>query len=263
MEEHTVLVLLPVGGNLTQRQDHRRRWGGGAGRVGQGVGAEGMGEDRGPARQQQPRGVGEEGRGRRAVAVESTLDRLESVCTIAPGTREVFIPLLRRWRGEGGHHKARGVPGSHDFGFDDPAPRMVPRGRSIGAGLIDATAGGGLLALGMGASRLLPPPLAGGLHEGTRLAEKHGMPCEAEDAVHPAPLGEHLQHCGCSAMTITSHEDVGVRPVAPERGEEADQEHGIFQARGPLPRPEARCHSGLGSPCKNAQREIDLLSLFF
>jgi len=53
----------------------------------------------------------------------------------------------------------------------------------------------------MGDSRLLPKQLAGGLHDGTRLAEKHGIPCEAEDEIHPAPRGEHLQHFGCSEMT--------------------------------------------------------------
>ena len=65
---------------------------------------------------------------------------------------------------------------------------MVPRGSSIGEVLRDATAGGSLLAIGMGDSRLLPKQLAGGLHDGTRLAEKPGIPCEAEDDIHPAPL---------------------------------------------------------------------------
>jgi hypothetical protein len=38
--------------------------------------------------------------------VEVPLDRFDIVFTIAPGTIEVFIHLLRRWGLSGGHHEA-------------------------------------------------------------------------------------------------------------------------------------------------------------
>jgi hypothetical protein len=63
VEENAVLVLLDVGGHLKQRQEHGGRLGGGQGGVSERVGAERMMEDLSPARQQEPHGVGEEGRG--------------------------------------------------------------------------------------------------------------------------------------------------------------------------------------------------------
>ena len=94
VEENAVLVLFDLSRHFEEREDH----GGGLGRgqwgVGQRVGAEGMMEDIGGARQQEPHGVGQEGRRRGAVAVEVTLDRLDIVFAIAPGAVEFFIHLL-------------------------------------------------------------------------------------------------------------------------------------------------------------------------
>ena len=160
MEQHPILVLLDVGRYLAERQDDGGGLGGSPGGVGERVGTEGMVEDVGPARQQEPCGIGEEGRGGGAVAVEVPLDRLAIVFTIAPGTIEVCIHLLRRWTLSGGPHTARVVPGCHDLGFDDHPPRLVPRGGSIGELLKDTAAGGGLLALGGGHGRLPPEQLA-------------------------------------------------------------------------------------------------------
>jgi hypothetical protein len=126
VEENAVLGLLDRGGHLQQREDHGRRLRSGQGRVGEGVGAERMLQDRGPARQKAPRGIGAEGRGRRAVAVEITLHRLASVFAIAAGAVHVFRHLLRGRRLSGRHDTPRVVTRRHDFGLDDDAPRLLP-----------------------------------------------------------------------------------------------------------------------------------------
>ena len=76
MQENPVLVLFDLRGHFEEREDHGRGLGRGQGRVRERVGAERMMQDIGPARQEEPRGVGEEGCGRRAIAVEIILDRL-------------------------------------------------------------------------------------------------------------------------------------------------------------------------------------------
>ena len=98
VEENAVLVLFDLRGHLEQGEDHGGRLGRGQGRVGERVRAEGMVEDIGGARQQEPHGVGEERRRRGAVAVEVTLDRLDIVFAIPPRAVEVFIHLLGRRR---------------------------------------------------------------------------------------------------------------------------------------------------------------------
>jgi hypothetical protein len=255
VEENAVLILFDLGRHLEQREHHGGRLGRRERGVGQRVGAQSMVEHRRTTCQEEPHGVGKEGRGGGAVAAEITLDRFDIVFTIPPGTIEVFIHLLGRWGLSGGHHKARLVPCRHDCGLDDHPPRLVPRGGGRGEVLIDAAAGGGLLAIGVSHGRLLPEQVTGGLHDWRRMAEEHGMASQAEDERDPAPLGEHLQHFWRGAMTVTAHENRGLRPVAPQIREEADQAHRIFHATGPLPRPEARHHSGMGGPCANAQRQ--------
>ena len=105
MEENPVLVLFALRRHFKEREDQRGGLRGGQWGVSQRVGAEGMVEDRGGARQQEAHGVGQEGRRRGAVAVESTLDRLDSVFAMPPRAVEFFIHPLRSRRLEGGTTK--------------------------------------------------------------------------------------------------------------------------------------------------------------
>src|SRR4029453_7508670 len=141
VEENPVLVLFDLSCYFEERENQRGRLRGGQWGVSQRVGAEGMMEDIGGARQQEAHGVGEEGRRRGAVTVEITLDRLDIVFAIPPCTVEFFIHLLRRRRLEGSDDKAWIVASGHDFGFDNDTPGLGPRSGSIGELLIHTAAG--------------------------------------------------------------------------------------------------------------------------
>ena len=106
MEENPILVLFDLRRHFEEREDQRGGLRGGQWGVRQRVGAEGMVEDIGGARQQEAHGVRQEGRRRGAVTVEITLDRLDIVFAIPPRAVEFFIHSLRRRRLEGGDDKA-------------------------------------------------------------------------------------------------------------------------------------------------------------
>jgi hypothetical protein len=57
-----------------------------------------------------------------------------------------------------------------------------------------------------------------------------------------APMRKDLYHLGGREMTVPAHEEVGGGPVPSQIRQEPDQAHGLLQARGTLPRPEARHH---------------------
>ena len=141
VEENAVLVLFDLGRDFEECKDHGGGLGGGPGRMGQGVRAQGMGEDLGGTSQEEPHGSGQERCCRRPVAVEITLDRLEIVFTMPPRAVAVLIHPLRRWHREGRDDTARMVPRGHDCGWDEHAPRLGPRGGGIAALLIPAPAG--------------------------------------------------------------------------------------------------------------------------
>jgi hypothetical protein len=82
VQEHPVLVLFDLGCHFAEGEDHGAGLGRGEGRVGERVRPEGMVQDIGATRQQKPRGIGQERRGRGAVAVEVALDRLAIVFAI-------------------------------------------------------------------------------------------------------------------------------------------------------------------------------------
>ena len=91
MEKNPVLVLLDLCGHFEEGEDHSGGLGRRQGGVGEGVRAEGLVQDRGATRQEEPHGVGQEGRCRGVVAVEVTLDRFAIVFAIAPRTVQVCI----------------------------------------------------------------------------------------------------------------------------------------------------------------------------
>ena len=94
MEENAVLVLFALGRHFEEREDQGGGLGGGQCGVDQRGGAERMVQDIRGARQQKPQGVGQAGRGRGAVAVEVTLDRLDIVFAIPPRAVEFFLDPL-------------------------------------------------------------------------------------------------------------------------------------------------------------------------
>ena len=96
MEENAIFVLFDLGRHFEEREDHSGGLGGSQCRMGQGVCTQGMVEDIGSARQQEPQGVGEKGRG--PVTLEVTLDCLDIVFSISPCAVEIVIHLLGRRR---------------------------------------------------------------------------------------------------------------------------------------------------------------------
>lgn len=171
VQEHPVLVLLDLGRHFEQGEDHGAGLGCGEGRVGERVGAEGLVEDIRGARQQEPRGVGQERRRRGAVTMEVTLDRFDIVFALPSCAVEVFIYVLGRRLLSGGHDKAWIVARGHDFGFHDHPPRLLPRGGGIGEVLIDAAARGRLRAMGLRQGGPLLEEVADLLHDRGGLAQ--------------------------------------------------------------------------------------------
>jgi hypothetical protein len=253
--ENPVLVRLALGRHCEQGKDHGAGLGRGEGCVGERVGAERMVEDIRGARQQEPRGVGEERRRRGAVTVEATLDRFAIVFAIPPGAGEVFIHVVGRRRFAGGHDTAWIVARGHAFGLHDHPPRLLPRGGSRGEGLLDAAARGRLLAIGLRQGGPLLEEVARLLPARGGLAEQHRMARQAEDEIGAAPMGDDLQDLGGPEMTIAADQEMGEGPVAPEMGEEPDQDPRIFRAGGTLPGPEAGGHQSVRGAFEHAQRQ--------
>lgn len=69
-------------------------------------------------------------------------------------------------------------------------------------------------------------------------------------------MGNHREDFWGCEMTIAADQDMGRGPMAPEIGEEADQDHRIFRARRPLPRSKEGGQQGVRGPFKNQQRQI-------
>jgi hypothetical protein len=126
VEEHPILILVDLRRPCEEREPQGGRLGSRQGRVGQCVRPEGMMEDRGGARQQEPHGVGQDRRRRGPVAVEVTLDRLAIVFTIPSRALEVCIDHLGGRCLSGGDDKARLVPRGPACRFDNHAPRLGP-----------------------------------------------------------------------------------------------------------------------------------------
>lgn len=256
VEEHAVLVLFDLSRDFEECKDDGGGLGGGQGRMGQGVRAQGLVEDRGGTSQEEPHSIGQERCCRRPVAVEVTLDRLDTVFTIPPRAGEVRIHPLRRRRRSGRDDKARSVPRGHDVGFDDHAPRLGPRGGGRAELLIQATAGGRALAIGLREGGPLLVEAAGLLHDGGRVAEQHGMARHTEDEIAPTSLGAHVENLWGGKVAVTADQDRSLGPVAPQIGQEPDEDHGVLGACGTLAWPEAGGHQGVCSTFENEQRQI-------
>jgi len=160
-------------------------------------------EDRGRTREEEPHGVGQEGGGRRAVAVEVMLHGLDRVFAWAPGAGEVCVEQLGGGGHQGGDHKAGVIVRLHDFRLEDH-----PRGACPGPGgldelVIEAATGRRRLAMGVrqGDSVAMETPRL--LERGCGLPED-GIAGEAKDKICPAVGGDHLQDFQGSKMTIAT-----------------------------------------------------------
>ena len=95
MEENPVLVLFNLGCHFEESEDHGRGLRLGQGSMLEGVRPEGMMEDIGGTRQEEPHRVGQEGGGRRAIAVEVILHRLDRIFSV-PLRRPLYTQVMRR-----------------------------------------------------------------------------------------------------------------------------------------------------------------------
>ena len=95
MEEDTILVRFDLGGNFEESQDDRRGLSQRQRGMLQRRGPQGMVQDVGGTREEQPQRVGEKGRRRGPITAPVNFDRLDSVFARAPGTIELFIQHRR------------------------------------------------------------------------------------------------------------------------------------------------------------------------
>ena len=98
--------------------------------------------------EEEPHRVGQESGGRRAVAVEVILHRLDIVFAIATGALEVFVEHLGGRRLQGGHHKAGVIVLLHDFRLEDDPPGLRPGPCGIDKLVIETATRRGRLTMG-------------------------------------------------------------------------------------------------------------------
>ena len=60
------------------------------------------------------------------------------------------------------------------------------------------------------------------LDGGSGLAEQDGIPSEAKDTIGPTPMRDHVDDLWGRTMTIAADQDVGVRPMAAQIGQQPD-----------------------------------------
>jgi hypothetical protein len=81
-----------------------------------------MMEEIGGTREEEAHRVGQEGGGRRAVAVEVILHGLDRIVAIPAGAIQVFVEHLGGGGLKGGHHKAGVIVRLHDCRLEDDPP---------------------------------------------------------------------------------------------------------------------------------------------
>ena len=220
MEEDTILVLFDLCGDFEEGQND----GGGLrlrkrGMV-QRVRAQSMVQGIGRPREDQPHGIGQEGRRGRAIPAEVTLDRLESVCTIPPGTIELFVDHLGGRSTERGDDKAWVIARAHDFRREHDSPWLCPGLCSIDERVIEAATNRRRLAMGLGQCDPLVMETPRLLDGGSGLAEQDGIASEAKDKMGPPSMCEHVDDLWSGTRTIATDQEVGVGPVAASIGQE-------------------------------------------
>src|SRR5262249_28820529 len=108
------------------------------------------------------------------------------------------------------------------FSFEDDPPWLVPGRRSIGKLGIQAAAvwRAGVMGLREGGPLLVQ--MACLLYDGFGVAEEDRIACQAEDEIGPMPMSEHLEHFRGGEMAVAADQDMGLWPVATQKGQEPD-----------------------------------------
>jgi len=204
VEEDTVLGLFDLRCDFEAGQDHGRGLGVGQRGLLERLGAQGMMEDRGGTRQEEPHGVRQESRGGGAVAVEVTRDGLDRVFTMPTRAVDLLIHPLRRGGPQGGDDKARVVASGHHFGCENAPPWLGPGRRGRGELVIQTAAGGRARAMSLREGGPLLVQTACLLHEGGGVAKQNGMACQAEDDIDAVPMGKDLDHLRGRDMAVAA-----------------------------------------------------------
>src|SRR5262249_22896176 len=121
------------------------------------------------------------------------------------------------------------------------------------------TADGHMVGMGMAEASPIVEQPPRRLHDGGNLAEEDRIARQAEDKIRQAPMSDHLNDLWGREMTVSANEDMGPWPVAPQIGQESDQDHCVFRAGRTRPRTEAGGHQRVRGPLENEQREIAIV----
>ena len=88
------------------------------------------------------------------------------------------------------------------------------------------------------------------------LTEQDGIARKAKDKIRPAVGGDHIDNLRGGKMTSAAAQSVGVRPVAPERRQQPDQDQGIVGSRRAGARTQGGRDQGMRRPFENEKRQI-------
>jgi hypothetical protein len=233
VEEDPVLVLFGLSCHFAEGEEHGRGLGLGQRGLLQRLGTEGLMQALGGTGQQEPHGVREAGRRRGAGAGEGTLDRLDMVFAGPTRAVDLCIHPLRRGGRQGGDDQAGVGASRHDFRLEDDPPGLGPGCGAIGTLGIETAAVGRARVMGLREGGPLLGQAPRLLRDGVGVAQQDRMAGQAEDAIDPGPLGEHLDHLRCGQMAVPPDQEMGPGPVAPQEGEESHQDHCVLRAGGP------------------------------
>ena len=191
--------------------------------------------------------------------MQVTLDRLAMVFTIPTRTVDGLIRLLRRGGRQGGDHKAGVVASGHHLGFEDDPPWLGPGRRSLGKLSIQAAAVWRVGVMGLGQGGPLLVQMACFLEDGLGVAEQDRIACEAEDEIDEMPMREYLDHLRAGEMAVAADQDMGLGPVATQKGQEPDHDHRMLRTVGPCARAKTGGHQRAGEPFKDQERQIAIV----
>jgi hypothetical protein len=218
-------------------------------------------EDRGGTCEEEPHRVGQESGGRRAVAVEVILHRLDIVCAIATGAIEVFVEPLGGRRLQGGHHKAGVSVLLHDFRLEDDPPGLRPGPGGRDKLVIETATRRGRLTIGLGQRDPLAMETPRLLQSGRGLAPQDGMAREAQNNIRPAVGGDDVDDLRGGTMTLAADQHVGVGPGVPQIRQQPDQEHRLFGPGRAGARTQVGRDQGMRRPFANEERQRAMVLL--
>ena len=220
-----------------------------------GGGPQGMVEDVGRTRAQQPERL-RPARGRRgARTAQGSVHGLALIGAMAPGARECLRPPRRRGGVQRRHDNAGGSAGPPAVGLEPAAPWVGPGSRRSGARVRESAPGGRRLAMGRSPRPPLVLALPGGRAGGSSRAAPAGLAGEAQDDSRPAGGGDAVAARGGGTRPLAADEEGGLGPVAPQRGHQPDHAQRLVGARRARARTQGGCAQRRRRPCTKAARE--------